>query len=259
MNAFKTFPLRDALRLGLLAGGVALLLSLNGMVQAFGEHDIIAGMISLGELLLLGVILVFSFAVVGRAKNSGWISRIAAGTLVGLTTELVLMVMVLIGEQVNLRSVFPNASPQLFGILRFGREGGTGFLMMIAAGAAGGGAGALLYLVPGRVRRPMIYGVVFVALLGLLEDLIGITLRPLPGATEATRWLFASGIDTGLTVLGAVVVFAVSAGAILVSGAGHVLKPPRGPGPGPATAFFSGPPPSCWPDCCSCPTCSDRT
>jgi hypothetical protein len=38
---------------GLIAGGVSLLLALVGMVAAFSESDIISGIFSMGQLLLL--------------------------------------------------------------------------------------------------------------------------------------------------------------------------------------------------------------
>ncbi|HSR48856.1 MAG TPA: hypothetical protein VLL77_12815, partial [Anaerolineales bacterium] len=70
MEKTRTFRFLTALQLGAIGGAIALLLSLMGMVEAFGEKDIIAGVISLGDLIILAIILVFAGAAASRAKAS---------------------------------------------------------------------------------------------------------------------------------------------------------------------------------------------
>lgn len=211
MEKTRTFRFLTALQLGAIGGAIALLLSLMGMVEAFGEKDIIAGVISLGDLIILAIILVFAGAAASRAKASSFVLQITAGAIVGMTAELMLVGLVVLGEAVNLRNVFPNASPGLYDILQLGRTPPLSYGVMLAMGAIGGVAGAILRSIPSRFQRPILVGISAVALLGLLEDLIRIVLSSSPNILDATRWMFASGVESGLTVVGAVVVFGVFA------------------------------------------------
>ena len=60
---------RSALSAGLIAGGVSLLLSLVGMVEAFNETDIISGIFSMGQFLLLAPLLVGGYMTLSGSKS----------------------------------------------------------------------------------------------------------------------------------------------------------------------------------------------
>jgi branched-chain amino acid transport system permease protein len=90
---------------------------------------------------------------------------------------------------------------------------------MLAVGALGGIAGSLIQILPGRYSSATVLGLAWVALLGLLQDLIRVTLLNLPALGGALQWMFGSRNEKGLSVLGAVVVFVlVAGGSILRSG-----------------------------------------
>jgi len=213
MEATRSFRATTILQLAVVSGLVALLLSVMGMVQAFSQRDIVARLISLGELLILSIILVFSSLAAGRSAGSAAPLRVLGGLLVGVVTELALVGLVVLGQQVNLRTVFPNISPALFETLQFGRAAPGSYLYMLGAGAVGGVAGSVLQLLPSRLRRAVVTGIILVATLGLLEDLIRITLGNMPAVAGATAWMFATGVENGLTTVGAAASFVV-AGAI---------------------------------------------
>ena len=50
----------QALQTGLIGGVVAILVSLIGMVASFHERDIIAGQITMGETVLLLIVIAFA-------------------------------------------------------------------------------------------------------------------------------------------------------------------------------------------------------
>jgi branched-chain amino acid transport system permease protein len=213
MTTKRVSPLAVALRQGAIGGGIAVLLTLMGMVETFNERDIIAGVISLGLLLIVAILVVFGSATSRALSDSGAGLRLGAAALTGAFAELFLVGLTILGQQVNLRPVFPNASPQLWEILQFGQAPPLSYGLMLAFGAIGGLLGAGLTLLSRRLRGPVIVGVLAVVLLGLLEDLIGITIASNPvfassGFVDRLNDFFlAQGVDSGLTVRGAVVVF----------------------------------------------------
>jgi hypothetical protein len=77
----KTVPSavwKQALRSGLIAGGIAILVSLVGLVESFSDDDIITGLISLGDLFAW--IIFFSYSS-GKLRSipgkPGWNDRTA--------------------------------------------------------------------------------------------------------------------------------------------------------------------------------------
>jgi len=217
MTTKHSSPFVTALRLGAIAGGIAVLLSLMGMVETFNQRDIVQGVISVGILLLVAISVIFG-ATTARTLSETQVSvRLGASALVGAVGELFLVGLVLLGQQVNLRPVFPNASPELWALLQFGLSAPQSYLAMLGFGAVCGILGAGLTLLSRRFRGPVIVGVMAVFMIGLLEDLIGITIASNPmfassqAVAAAKKFLLAGGVETGLTKAGAVAVFLVAA------------------------------------------------
>jgi len=210
MTTRSSSPWITALRSGAIAGGIALLLTLMGMVKTFDERDIVTGVMSLGTSLLVSIYLVIGYGTARSHPGSPLGVRLAASTLTGLIGELFLVGLVLLGQRVNLRPVFPNASPELYVLLQFGGTGIRAYLTMAVFGAACGALGAGLSLVPRQFRGPLITGILAVVLIGLLEDLIHITIGAFPAVVAYTDWMLASGVQNGLTSAGAAVVFIVA-------------------------------------------------
>jgi branched-chain amino acid transport system permease protein len=216
MTTKRSSPFVTALRQGGIGGGIAVLLSLMGMVETFNERDIIEGVISLGLLLIVAILVIFSSATARALAEAKVGVRLGASALAGAFAELFLVGLVILGQQVNLRPVFPNASPELWELLQFGLSAPQSYLAMLAFGAVGGLLGAGVTLLSRRFRGPVIVGILSVVLIGLLEDLIGITIasNPLfatsPAVETLNQFFLAQGVESGLTKLGAVVVFLVA-------------------------------------------------
>ena len=109
MSPATRTALAGSLRIGLIGGAAGLLICLVGMVVAFDEREIIAGVISLGQALLLMVFFGAGYAAAKRSEaadggrafgpaggqasgtrgrdGGGWIGR---GALAGLVAALVL-------------------------------------------------------------------------------------------------------------------------------------------------------------------------
>ncbi len=82
-----SFSWKEAIRLGLLGGGIAILISLVGMVVAFSERYIVYGWFSMGQVLFLApIVLVLSIAL--RKQNpSERVPTLLHGLLAGQADE----------------------------------------------------------------------------------------------------------------------------------------------------------------------------
>ncbi|GIK41885.1 MAG: hypothetical protein BroJett011_57180 [Chloroflexota bacterium] len=200
-------------KIGLIGGGVALLLSLVGMVEAFNKRDIIAGVISLGQILLLIITFAIGYTAAKRNGSHDWRAILISSLLAGLIVGGVVAGFVLLSKVINMRPVLVNASPPLFQILTFNQKStATAVLYLLAGGAGVGLIAGLVYSLPARIRQAIILGLIWVALIGLLQDLIRLTLTPWPQAAKTVSWMFGARNQKGLSVIGAIVVLVVVAG-----------------------------------------------
>lgn len=197
MNAESRFDWPTVVKMGLLGGLVALFVCLVGMVEASDKRPVIAGLITLGQTILLITIL-FPAILAARQATSGKqkdarLSLVAAGTVASLITGTMLAIVVLIGSAINLRPVLFNASPGLFDILTFGLGVPAGLTVLLVASAVVGALTGLILSLKDQLRMPLIVG-----------------LAMLPTTSILWSSLFAG---RGLSILGAIVVFAVSVAA----------------------------------------------
>src|SRR5690606_35650171 len=116
-----------------------------------------------------------------------------SGALAGLLISVFLAALVLIGNWINLRSVLIRASPQLYNLLTFGLGLFPGILVLLLFGLILGALLGAIYLLPERLRRALIVGFALIPTLAIIGS-----------AFFAQR---------GLTILAAVIVFVVGAGA----------------------------------------------
>jgi branched-chain amino acid transport system permease protein len=200
-----------------IGGIVALLLCLVGMVEEFNERDIIAGVISMGQTVVLMVFLAIGYLTAGRLAARSWQPFLAAAAAGLIISAMLAGLVLLINRVPDVRRVLVFASPGLVEILTFGQEEvGPGLIILLAAGAVAALAGAGLHALPGLWRRPVLLGLLWVSLIGLLQELIQVSLSRSEVVSDATAWMFGRGIEKGLTGIGAVVVFVIVAGASIL-------------------------------------------
>lgn len=201
---------QKTLRLGLIGGLVGILIALVGMVESFDKRDIIAGVITMGQtLLLLAVLVTAYFAATNSARATSPLS-ILSGVIAGLIFSLMLGLLALAVENFDLRPVLVNASPQLVRILTFeeGLPGGLVnlFLMGVVIGAVGG----VIHMLPARIRSAVTLGLAVVAFIGLMQEILQVTLRSVPALDDGLTWMFGRGTEKGVSAAGAIVIFIVT-------------------------------------------------
>jgi branched-chain amino acid transport system permease protein len=212
--------LKPAIRYGLIGGIVALLMCLIGIVETSDSRTLVSPYLSLGEtLLVFAYVLAASSAI--RKMQASSEGRLAAapallgGAIAGVLVSACLAALVLVGSVINLRAVFIRASPELYALLTFHLPLGVGLVVLLLVGLALGAAVGALYLLPERIRRAVVLGLVMIPILSILNS------------------AFFAG--RGLTVLQALIVFVItSVGSYVWSGYGGGVKkriaalPPRG-------------------------------
>jgi branched-chain amino acid transport system permease protein len=197
---------RKAIRIGSIGGGVAVLLCLIGMVEAFSQRDIVGEIISMGQTLLLVVAFTMSYLAAKQSPRHEPFQAILNGALSGLLIGGLPALLVLLGSAVRLRSVFINASPALYKLLTFGHGAQTGAILLPVAGVLCGLLGGLIYLSPPLLRRALVNSLGSVVAAGVLQDLLRPTLSAWGPVADLNEWLFDAN---GLSLFGALVLLAV--------------------------------------------------
>ncbi len=193
-----------AVRIGLIGAAAATFLSLVGIVPVFHERTLINGIISLGQTALV-LAAVGTGYVAARAGPAGRPLALAPAVLAGSIAGGTLSALVLLGEVINLRAVFLNASPQLYEILTFGL-GIAGGWIPLAVFALLGAIGGLVSILPLSSRRPLATALLALLLAGLFAGIFRAAMLTTPLAGTA-RLLFASVGLTAIGAIGTVVVF----------------------------------------------------
>jgi branched-chain amino acid transport system permease protein len=193
---------RHVIRIGLIGGAVALYLCLVGIVPVFHTRQLIAGVITLGQIALFG-----SMAIPGAwaARKATTVREaLLTGAVAGLITGLFLTALVIVGSVIDLRAVFLNASPELYSMLTMGM-GVAGAWIPAVEGLALGALAAAVGQFPDRIRSPLVRGLLAVLIVGLFAGLLRAPLLA-AGLGSFARLIFT---PDGLTILGAVLVFAI--------------------------------------------------
>ncbi len=161
------------IQIGLIGGVVAIYLALVGIMTALANRMIVAGVISLGQIILLSVYILFGYMAAQRAAAKQAKPPIGfcllSGAIAGLIISLFLSALVLIAPAINLRSIFINASPELFRLLTFGQGVPQGLFILIGLGVVVGALSAGLFLLPDRLRRAVGMGLVAIPLVSILN------------------------------------------------------------------------------------------
>lgn len=196
------FEPRRGLTVGALGALAMVLVLANGMYLAFLPRELVVGVLDLGTLSLLLIGLVAGSRAAVHLPRPGRVDiptvprDLAVSALAGLVTSLgAVVVLLALDVTWDLRSAFPNLSPQLRDALA--GEGGAGAALVsvgipsVIAALIGGGA----RLVDARIRRAIVIGVEVTLGLSMIE----LVARDLLGnfglsALHRAMWVTNSGI-----------------------------------------------------------------
>jgi branched-chain amino acid transport system permease protein len=209
---------RSCIRSGLVGGIVALYLALEGLVERFGELNLVGVQITLGRVLLTLPPALAAFIVMRPRTEAGRLVRpdrragAAGGALTGLITGGVMAGALLWADWFGIdriRAVFIAASPALVEFLSFDRTIVAGAIILLAVGVISGALGGVARTTDPGLRRPVTAGLSALIVFGLLQRVIPIAMVELGLSSD---WLY-SPITKGLTWTGAVVVLVATVAA----------------------------------------------
>ena len=215
MNGRKDSDLRFFIRAGLLASIVPIFTSVIGMVEVFNKREVIEGLPTLGEMLLIFPALVAGYIVAHKVRKEGKnpLLSIGGALLAGFITSLPLVLLVLVNQKINLRAMFVNVTPKLMEILLQGQETmGQGLLILVGYLTVAGLLGAIIAFIPQRYRRPLILAAVIVLISGLLSEFIKQILQQFMSRQTIKKIV----VGKSLTSTAAIVLFVVSYLLLLV-------------------------------------------
>ena len=210
MKANKELNWRYALRMGLLAGAVIVYTAAIGMVETFSPRSIIAGVLTLGQLMVYGPALVFGYMVSSRGQNgeTSLSARFLYSLLTGLGTSTLVVALITIGAIFpGVRGMFVSISPPLIKILTIEQGAVIGSLITAAILIVLAVVGAFLYLLPQRVRVTAIGSAVTVIIVGMLGQLLNQVLSDLISSNVAAAMLSRGALQLNA----AIVLFVISA------------------------------------------------
>jgi branched-chain amino acid transport system permease protein len=234
---------RTALFTGAIAGIVVIYLALVGMIERLDDLPII-GAVGMDTILIFlpaavgGWVVTRPRVVAGerRTATPGAAAAVGVteGVVAGVVVELALGLVSVLGIE-TVRQVFSAVSPALIEIMRFHMAPAPAAVAMIAGTAFVGLAGGVLRVLPKEVRAPVASGLFAIVVVALLQRVIA----PAFDQMNIERdWLY-SPVTTGLTWIGGVVVFVLTAAAVrfhVGRWLASILMPSRYPRAAPATA-----------------------
>ena len=164
---------RRAIRFGGLFGLIAVSVSAIGMVVTFNERDVITGVLTLGQVLLYSTAIIGGYLALEvndqeRRVGPGLITGLIAGFFTALPLVLLIILSLLFP---NIREALVNVSPALIEILTFGLGADLGSLVLIIVMSILGAVGAGFHLLPERIERPLLIGILTTLGIGLFADI----------------------------------------------------------------------------------------
>jgi branched-chain amino acid transport system permease protein len=209
-----TMTLRRAGSGGLIAGVVMLYLAAVGIVEAFADREVITGYVTLGRLMLGLPPLMVGYWLAGRTQGAG--RNVLTGLLAGATAGALFGAGFLVATALSpgIREVLIRISQPLLDFVAFGLEPVPGAILNVVVAGALGAIGAWAHSMPTHIRRPLVAGTGAVILLSMIEPFFRTRLLD-TGFVDLARWLY---VDHGLTLVAAVLIFAIGAGIAAVWG-----------------------------------------
>ncbi|MBE9479311.1 MAG: hypothetical protein IMY80_05035 [Chloroflexi bacterium] len=185
MTTTQNIQLRTPLRSGFIAGIVSLCASAIGLVVLFGERELIAGVITMGQVLIFAATAALAYITArDHAEGQRGISLLY-GLLTGVISGIPSALLILLASAINLRPFMPNVSPALIEILSFGLPPVAGSLAFLAAMTAVGLIAASFSLLPSNIQRPIFNGLLWTFTIGLFSEIL----------SSRVRFFFGSGFN----------------------------------------------------------------
>lgn len=199
---------RIAFERGLVGGIVLLLIALIGMLEAFKAREIVGGLFTMSQVLIIGT-LYLTGAATGKLAGGNLRQAFFGAAVTGATGGLLTALLPILGNFVNIRPVLLNANAELYNILTFGAGPYLGALVLVIVGALSGMASIVITQIKGWPRQAFNNSLVSIIMVGLLADLFRVTIEQWGNLKVLLSWMLAI---KGLSYAGVAGIIAVAFG-----------------------------------------------
>jgi hypothetical protein len=177
---------RHVLATGIQFGVAGAFLGIVGILSMFNNRPIIVGTLTLGYATLACIPLAAGILAARRELYPNALQRAAGGLAAGAIAVAIIALLPIVMSLVNLRTIFVALDQPLLKMLSFELNpvpAGIGCLLVF--GIVLGGLGALLVMLPQRIRRPLVGGIIGAGIAGLFQELI----QPILANSSVTKSL----------------------------------------------------------------------
>jgi branched-chain amino acid transport system permease protein len=198
MNENTNLSFREIINLGLIASAVSLSFSAIGLVGLFSERDLVAGVISMGEVFLFAPAAISGYLASRKGPNRNL--ALMNGLLVGAISSALLIILIILATVFNLRQFLPNVSPALIELMTFNLGPYLGSVAVLFAGALLGFLAAVMDRVPDHYSDPILKGLFWTLIIGMFSEILSERLRTFFGI-GLVRLLFVGKALNPITAL----------------------------------------------------------
>jgi ABC-type branched-subunit amino acid transport system permease subunit len=177
---------KDTLRYGFYIAIVAALLALTGILGKLQARFVFADQITLSAILLIGLMSFTGYYLAHRVHSGEAAKAVVNGAVGGLVVALALSLLMVAEATIDLTFVFENLKTNPIGpSLTFGLPLQSGIIVFVVLSTLLAIAGAVISLIPERLRLVLLYGLALTCVIGLLEPQINRVVTLADGATAS--------------------------------------------------------------------------
>jgi branched-chain amino acid transport system permease protein len=209
------------LRVGAVTGAVMIYVSAIGMLATFNARLIINPILSIGYTLFFAIPFIAGTRFTQRQQLEGLtaekpsgldvVKALVAGAVGGLMVALFALV---IDSFPEVRSTFPNLSPEMVEVITLGLGVGVGLVVIPAISAGVAAVGAAISFLPDRYRRAIAIGALTVVAFAMFQAVVDDFFDWLPALPD-----FLYQTPSGVSVVPAIILFLLgAAGSLFLPG-----------------------------------------
>jgi branched-chain amino acid transport system permease protein len=213
-------PWNYALQIGLISSIAVLYMGVIGMIATFHEREVIRDLVTLGQLLIIVPPFTLGYTIASRMKKAGQslLMGLIGGALVGVLTAVLTIVFLFLAEPLDMRAILVNVNRDWVEVVTFDNRSDlvTGSLMLTLVTAVAGLLGAVLAVLPARLRDALSFGILVTLLVGMFGATLTLALQETV-SDDILDLIFRRGT---LLLSAALIIFALSVGGHLLWSAG---------------------------------------
>ncbi len=208
MTDKKAIDLQEIIKQGLLAGLVALSLSMIGFIALLGKREMIADLFTMGHVFLFAAPVGLSYITAEKllGENKGKI--LGYGFIIGAVTAFPLILLSILARSFNIRQFLVNVSPETIDLLMFGQNLAVGSVLLLVVTGVISLLAAGLRLLNEDIRVPLSNGILGLLIAGTFSEILLGRVRAFFG-TAITKIVFSG---KSLNPVTALVIFLLVAG-----------------------------------------------